>query len=230
MKQPQIPILFEEKELKGDWLPNLMKQIEIIQANPAYEIKERAIETVFHIIGKAITKVGFEPSWRMLLTHFLSAFVECTPVFLVKPIKSNLDQEDRHGQLIEQSRESEEPSSKPSDSLSNCSQYTLFKKSNESLPKTYPQELAFYVRESQQTGPRVAKALRQMYQKGLERDETNLPEKCKEVTLRYLKYVKFKQRHFVLTDVNQFLKEMNQVIKQKEVDREHDLSHLESLT
>lgn len=80
-------------------------------------------------------------------------------------------------------------------------------------PKTYPGEITHYVRENKQTGPRVAKALRQMYQEGLEGNAKYSPENCKEIAQHYLDYVKAKRRHFNLTDVTLFVKEMDAIVQ-----------------
>ncbi len=80
---------------------------------------------------------------------------------------------------------------------------------------TYPGEVSSFLRESKQTGPRVAKVLRQIYQKGLEGNEEYSPENCREIAQQYINYAKHNHRHFNLTDVKHFLEEMNEVIKNK---------------
>jgi hypothetical protein len=90
--------------------------------------------------------------------------------------------------------------------------------------KTYPGEITHYVRENKQTGPRVAKALRQMYQEGLEGNAKYSPENCKEIAQRYLDYVKFKNRHFNLTDVKLFLKELDEIIQKNNADKLNTLA------
>lgn len=214
----------EKDKIEHDLLSTLIKQMDLIYANPSYVMKEKAIESVFQLVGKLIIKLGSDPSWRLLLGNFLSALFECTPKFLAdKPMNS----------------ESKELSSKvPSDkelvlkqaqisSLSIFSNHTLFKKSAESLQKTYPQEIARYISEAKQSGPKVAKALKQMYQEGLEANKIYTPEKCREIALQYLSYVKYKKRHFILTDVHNFVKEMDKIIKQKGEDLNRDLEHLD---
>ncbi|KTD72600.1 hypothetical protein [Legionella tucsonensis] len=89
------------------------------------------------------------------------------------------------------------------------------KESIEIIQKDYPEEIALFVRESHQRGPRIARALRQMYIKGVEGDEKYSPERCKEIAQKYLNYVKYNNRHFQLTEVTQFLEEMDKLIKNK---------------
>ncbi|KTD01856.1 hypothetical protein [Fluoribacter gormanii] len=202
---PKISVLFGEDRVERDWLSILMKQMDIIYTNPSYAIKEKTLESVFQLIGKVMPILGLEPSWRPLLSNFLSGFVDCSPIFLAdKPKSLILDHQTAQHQ---ESKELSGPKRVQAKELSQFSRHTLFK-SERPLQKTYPQEISRYVSEGKQSGPRVAKALRQMYQEG-----TYSPEECRELALQYLSYVKYKRRHFVLTDVNHFIKEMNEVIK-----------------
>lgn len=114
--------------------------------------------------------------------------------------------------------------------VSKFSQHTLFKKPSTTIQRAYPEEIAKYTRENKQTGPRVAKALRQMYQEGLSGNEEYSPEKCREIAQRYIGYVKYQGRHFVLDDVVNFIKEMDEVIKQKEENLEEFIEHVDGMT
>lgn len=217
-------ILIEKNTIEHDWLSTLIKQMDLIYANPSYAMKEKAMESVFQLVGKLIIKLGADPSWRLLLGNLLSVFIECTPKFLADkpmsieskelPPKESSDKEliSKHAQIS---------------ALSKFSHHTLFKKSEESLPKTYPQEIARYISEAKQSGPKVAKAMRQIYQEGLEGNKKYTPEKCREIALQYLSYVKHKQRHFMLTEVHHFIKEMDKIIKQKEENLNSDMEHLD---
>ena len=98
--------------------------------------------------------------------------------------------------------------------LSIYSQHTLIKPPV-TVQKTYPEELLNYVKENKQSGPKVAKCLRQMYEEGLKGNEKYSPENCRDIAQKYLDYVKYINRHFILTDVNTFLQEMNELVKQK---------------
>ncbi len=240
MMHSKTPILSEEDGVDHDWFSLLIKQVEILLANPTYAVRAKAIEAVFQLMGKVILKLGVDPSWRPLLSSFLSTFVDCIPIFLAnKPMSPDLKQA-KHD-LAEHSQESKELFPKDSSdkessakqaqigTLSKFSNHTLFKKSEKPLQKTYPGAIARYVSEAKQTGPRVAKAIRQMYQEGLEGDETYSPEKCREIAVRYVHYVKYKQRHFVLTDVNHFIKEMDEIIKQKEDNLEKDVEPMDAI-
>ncbi|HHF7374981.1 hypothetical protein [Legionella bozemanae] len=217
-------ISIEKNTIEHDLLSTLIKQMDLIYANPSYAMKEKAMESVFQLVGKLIIKLGADPSWRLLLGNLLSVFIECTPKFLAdkpmsieskeSPPKESSDKEliSKHAQIS---------------SLSKFSHHTLFKKSEESLPKTYPQEVARYISEAKQSGPKVAKAMRQIYQEGLEGNKKYTPEKCREIALQYLSYVKHKQRHFMLTEVHHFIKEMDEIIKQKEENINSDMEHLD---
>ncbi|QLZ68148.1 MULTISPECIES: hypothetical protein [Legionella] len=80
----------------------------------------------------------------------------------------------------------------------------------------YPAEIALFVKENRQSGPKVAKALREMYKKGLlEDNELYSPERCKQIAEHYLNYVKNHNRRFIITEVEYFLKEMEKLIKKK---------------
>ncbi|KTD74099.1 hypothetical protein [Legionella tucsonensis] len=214
----------EKDKIEHDLLSALIKQMDLIYANPSYVMKEKAIESVFQLVGKLIIKLGSDPSWSLLLGNFLSALIECTPKFLAdKPMNSEnkeLSSKDLSDKelVLKQAKIS---------SLSIFSSHTLFKKSEESLQKTYPQEIAHYISEAKQSGPKVAKALKQMYQEGLEANKIYTPEKCREIALQYLSYVKYKKRHFILTDVHNFVKEMEEIIKQKGKDLNRSLEHLD---
>ncbi|MCE0724393.1 hypothetical protein [Legionella resiliens] len=219
-------IALEKDKMEHDLLSTLMKEMDLIYANPSYAMKEKAIESVFQLAGKLIMKLGSDSSWRLLLGNFLSAFIECTPKFLAdKPMSlesKELSSEDSSGkELISKQVQMS--------SLSKFSHHTLFKKSEESLQKTYPQEIARYISEGKQSGPKVAKALRQIYQEGLDGNKIYTPEKCVEIALQYLSYVKHKKRHFILADVHNFVKEMDKIIKQKGDDLNRDLAHLDAI-
>ncbi|WP_454781768.1 hypothetical protein [Legionella sp. WA2022007384] len=207
---PKIPILFAEDRVEHDWLSILTNQMDIISTNPAYGIKEKAIESVFQLIGKVMPRLGLESSWRPLLSNFLLALVDCTPIFLANKSDPTIAQ-------TEESKELTGPKRAQTGEPSKFSQHTLFKSG--AIQKSYPQEIAHYISEGKQSGPRVAKALRQMHQKG-----AYSPEQCRDVALQYMSYVKYKKRHFVLTDVNHFIKEMNEMIK---TNHERDLAFLE---
>ncbi|PWY54180.1 hypothetical protein DGG96_18390 [Legionella qingyii] len=215
---PRITVLFGEDRGERDWLSILMKQMDIIYTNPSYAIKEKALESVFQLIGKVMPRLGLEPSWRPLLSNFLSALVDCSPIFLADKPKDLI----LECQTAEQSQERNElsvPKQVQTRERSKCSRHTLFQ-SEGPRQKTYPQEISRYVSEGKQSGPRVANALRQMYQEG-----TYSPEECREIALQYLSYVKYKKRHFVLTDVNHFIEEMNEIIK---VDYEQEIRYLDA--
>ncbi|CAM3057418.1 hypothetical protein LEAN103870_14995 [Legionella anisa] len=82
----------------------------------------------------------------------------------------------------------------------------------------YPAEIALFVKENRQSGPKVAKVLREMHKKGLlEGNEQYSPERCKEIAEHYLNYVKTHNRRFLITEVEYFLEEMDQLIKKKTV-------------
>ncbi|KTD40605.1 hypothetical protein [Legionella parisiensis] len=216
-------IVIEKDPIAQDLLSTLIKQVDLIYANPSYAMKEKAMESVFQLVGKLIIKTGSDSSWRLLLGNFLSAFIECTPKFLAdKPMSSESKE------LTPMQPSDKELLSKQAGiaSLSIFSHHTLFKKPEESLRKTYPQEIARYISEGKQSGPKVAKAMRQMYQEGLEGNKIFTPEKCREIALQYLSYVKYKKRHFMLTEIHHFVKEMDEMIKQKEESLKGDTEHL----
>ncbi|HHF7368079.1 TPA: hypothetical protein ACPSKY_003230 [Legionella bozemanae] len=90
--------------------------------------------------------------------------------------------------------------------------------STKMIQTDYPAEIALFVKEGRQSGPKVAKALRHMYQKGLlEGNELYSPKRCKEIAEHYLNYVKHNNRRFLITEVESFLEEMNEIIKKKAV-------------
>lgn len=83
------------------------------------------------------------------------------------------------------------------------------KEKSAELSKTnYPVEIAYFLPENKQTGPKIAKTLRQMYLNGLQGDERYSPERCKEIAMRYLNYVADHQRRFQITDVKYFIEEL----------------------
>ncbi|HHF0525797.1 TPA: hypothetical protein ACTUT5_003666 [Legionella anisa] len=215
-------ISFEKDKMAPDLLSILIKQMDLIYAKPSYAMKEKAIESVFLLTGQLIMKLGSDSSWRLLLGNFLSALIECTPKFLAdKPM--NIESKE----LPSKDSSDKELISKQAQmsSLSQFSHHTLFKKSEESLQKTYPQAIARYISEGKQSGPKVAQAIRQMYQEGLEGNKIYTPEKCREIALQYLSYVKYKKRHFIVTDVHNFVKEMDEIIKQQSDAFNRDLEH-----
>ncbi len=137
--------------------------------------------------------------------------------------KSSESKELLHSDVV---KNEESPIQSQKGGVSQFSQHTLFKKSSVTVHKTYPEEIAGYIRENKQTGPSVAKALRKMYQEGLSGNEEYSPEKCREIAQRYISYVKYNGRHFILTDVVDFIKEMDDVIKQKEENLEEFIEHV----
>ncbi len=84
----------------------------------------------------------------------------------------------------------------------------------------YPAEIALHIRESKQSGPKVAKALRDMYEQGKEGNEKYSPENCREIAQKYLNYAKHNHRNLNLMDVRKFVTEMNNTIQQRVEDTE----------
>lgn len=106
-------------------------------------------------------------------------------------------------------------------SISTLSQHSLFKRHAEPTTKTgYPAEIALHIRESKQSGPKVAKALRDMYEQGKEGNEKYSPENCREIAQQYLNYAKHNHRNLNLMDVRKFVTEMNNTIQQRVEDTE----------
>lgn len=111
--------------------------------------------------------------------------------------------------------------------LGGLSQHGLFKRHVEPTTKVgYPEEIALRVSENKQTGPRVAEALREMYEKGKEGKEEYSPENCREIAQQYINYANHNHRHFNLTDVKRFVNDMNQVIKQNVEQIEERIDHI----
>ncbi|HHT0595076.1 TPA: hypothetical protein ACTXW4_003605, partial [Legionella anisa] len=86
---------------------------------------------------------------------------------------------------------------------------------NKPLKTTYPGALSHFVTEDKQTGPRAAKAFREMYQIGLNGEEKYSPENCREMAMQYLSYVRHKHLHTNLKEVKSFVNEMTKVIDEK---------------
>ncbi|VEB33233.1 hypothetical protein [Legionella cherrii] len=110
--------------------------------------------------------------------------------------------------------------------LSEISQHSLFKRHAEPTAKAnYPGEIALRVREEKLTGPRVERALREMYQEGLQGDKKYSPEHCREMAQQFVNYAKKHHRHFNMDGVKQFLKEMNELIKERQEHIEKNVEH-----
>lgn len=217
----------EKYSLISDWLSDLMKQVELIKTSPTAVTKQKEIELFFQLMGKAIPKLASEPALRMSLGTLFSNFLECIPALMVEnKISTGLAKFGLYSPVISQKKEdlsltksSEEKvnSEQPQKGvLSQFSKHTLLKVSEDVSPKPYPTELNPYVRKNKQSGSRVARALTQMYQKGLEGDERYTPEKCKDIAQRYIEYSKSHKRNFILDDVILFVQEMDKIIKQQE--------------
>lgn len=211
----------------SDWLSDLMKQIELIKTSPTAVTKQKEIELFFQLLAKATPKLASEPALRMSLGTLFSNFLECIPALMVEnKLSTGLAKFGLYSPVISQKKEdlsltksSEEKvnSEQPQKGvLSQFSKHTLLKVSEDVSPKPYPTELNPYVRKNKQSGPRVARALTQMYQKGLEGDERYTPEKCKDIAQRYIEYSKSHKRNFILDDVILFVQEMDKIIKQQE--------------
>lgn len=221
----------DKYSLVNDWIGDLKKQIDVIKNGSTLVMKEKEIEFFFQLLGKATCKLASDPSLKMSLNHIFSAFLECVPTLLVEnKVSTGLVQfglysharspevTNKNVVLSAESLTRDEEAPKPSQKgvLSQFSKHTLLATSVDTTPKTFPREIAPYVRERKQTGPKVACALRQMYQKGLDGDERYSPEKCKDIAQRYVEYAKYNKRNFILTDVMLFQQEMKKNIKQKE--------------
>lgn len=217
----------EKYSLISDWLSDLMKQVEVIKTSPTAVTKQKEIELFFQLLGKATPKLASEPVLRMSLGTLFSNFLECIPALMVEnKISTGLAKFGLYSPVISQKKEdlsltksSEEkvnPEQPQKGVLSQFSKHTLLKVSEDVSPKPYPTELNPYVRKNKQSGPRVARALTQMYQKGLEGDERYAPEKCKDIAQRYIEYSKSHKRNFILDDVILFVQEMDKIIKQQE--------------
>lgn len=94
--------------------------------------------------------------------------------------------------------------------------HSLFKRhADQPTNKTpYPKELQPFVRENKQSGPRIAKALQTMYEKGLEEDKRYSPEQCREIAQHYLNYAKLKHPNANTQEVKKFISTMNEIIQQ----------------
>ncbi|HHL3493457.1 TPA: Dot/Icm T4SS effector Lem27 [Legionella pneumophila] len=217
----------EKYSLISDWLSDLMKQVELIKTSPTAVTKQKEIELFFQLLGKATPKLASEPALRMSLGTLFSNFLECIPALMVEnKISTGLAKFGLYSPVISQKKEdlsltksSEEkvnPEPPQKGVLSQFSKHTLHKVSEDVSPKPYPTELNPYVRKNKQSGPRVARALAQIYQKGLEGDERYTPEKCKDIAQRYIEYSKSHKRNFILDDVILFVQEMDKIIKQQE--------------
>ncbi|HBD7178196.1 TPA: Dot/Icm T4SS effector Lem27 [Legionella pneumophila] len=215
----------------SDWLSDLMKQIELIKTSPTAVTKQKEIELFFQLLAKATPKLASEPALRMSLGTLFSNFLECIPALMVENKLSTglakfglyspertpvISQKKEDLSLTKSSEEKVNSDQSQKGVLSQFSKHTLLKVSEEITPKPYPTELNPYVRKNKQSGPRVARALTQMYQKGLEGDERYTPEKCKNIAQRYIEYSKSHNRNFILDDVILFVQEMDKIIKQKE--------------
>ncbi|WP_419420479.1 hypothetical protein ACNVED_04045 [Legionella sp. D16C41] len=103
-------------------------------------------------------------------------------------------------------------------------QHSLFKRHAEPTTKAiYPKEIALRVREEKITGPRIEKALRNMYQEGLNGNEKYTPENCREIALQFINYTTKHCRHFKINGVRQFVKKMNEIIQERQ---EHIDKHI----
>jgi hypothetical protein len=223
MKGTKLPVQLEKSG--SDWLSLLRKQMEVLNTNPSRDIREKTIETTFQLIGKMLSQLGLDPAWRKLLSNFLAEFVNCTPTFLAdRPVRSSLESKkesdvakSHEGAPSKDSVEEEaKAKSDQTGALSKFSQHTMFGKSEESAQNAYPKELSRFVKPAKQSGPKVAHALREMYQEGLKGNEAYSVEKCRDIAQRYLNYVKHNKRNFIVTDVALFIKEMEEMIKLKE--------------
>ncbi|KTC81881.1 hypothetical protein [Legionella cincinnatiensis] len=247
MEYESIPQGSEKQaSISSDWIHALRVQIGAMKDNPSQEAKEKAMSDSMQILGKMMPILGNYPYWRVLLAHFFTALLECIPTLMAdKKISSGLIQcesllttrphltpvasEKKELSPPDITNTEERPSQSQKEMVSKFSQHTLFKKPSTTIQRAYPEEIARYIRENKQTGPRVAKVLRKMYQEGLHGSEEYSPEKCREIAQRYIGYVKYQGRHFVLEDVVHFIKEMDEVIKQKEENLEEFIEHVDGM-
>lgn len=253
MEYESIPQGSEKQVVvSNEWLLALRAQLGTMKDNPSREMKEKAMGDSMQILGKMMPTLGNYPYWRVMLSHFFSALLECIPIFMAdkkissgliqceslittRPRPTSVSSERKELPIASEHKESlppnvvnhEESASQSQKGLvSKFSQHTLFKIPSAPIHKTYPEEIARYIRENKQTGPSVAKVLRKMYQEGVSGNEAYSPEKCREIAQRYIGYVKHQRRNFVLADVVDFIKDMDEVIKQKEAHLEEFIEHI----
>lgn len=219
------PLNIDKYSVATDWINDLRKQVNAIKGCKTIDMKEQAIEYYFQLIGKAVTKLASSPHQRLLLNTLFSGFLECIPELLVENTMSEgLSQLGLNSGGLNAVATSGNAGLSPAEStkdeanLKQSSKGVLSQFSRHTLYTTpiYPVEIVPYVRENKQTGPKVALALRTMYQKGVEGDERYTPEKCRDIAQRYIDYARYNKRNFVLTDVNLFQKEMDTIIHQNE--------------
>lgn len=107
--------------------------------------------------------------------------------------------------------------------LSELHTQSLFNRHSGERPtgKAYPSELQMIVREEKQSGPRVAAALKKLYE-----EETYGPDDCKDIAQRYLNHAKIKHPHANTRDVKAFINEMNIAIKARIETTEERVEHL----
>ncbi|USQ13330.1 hypothetical protein J2N86_11635 [Legionella lytica] len=108
-------------------------------------------------------------------------------------------------------------------SLHELHSQSLFNRHSGEKPtgKAYPHELQMLVREEKQSGPRVARALKELYQ-----NEKYGPDDCKDIAQRYLNYATAKHPHANTRDVKEFIKEMNTAITKRIDTTEDRIEHL----
>ncbi|WP_133135819.1 hypothetical protein [Legionella rowbothamii] len=107
--------------------------------------------------------------------------------------------------------------------LSELHTQSLFNRHSGELPpgKIYPGELQLIVREEKQSGPRVAAALKKLYE-----GKTYGPDDCKDIAQRYLNYAQIKHPHANTREVKEFIKDMNSAIKTRMETTDERVEHL----
>jgi hypothetical protein len=102
--------------------------------------------------------------------------------------------------------------------LSELSKHSLFKRHVEPTTSAIlPSEIALRVRENKLTGPRVERALRDMYQEGLQGEAKYSAENCREMAQQFINYANKNHRDFNMSGVKSFLNEMSEAIKERQV-------------
>ncbi|KTD82399.1 hypothetical protein [Legionella waltersii] len=206
-----------DRKLMQEWVETFKKYMQLLKSAPQTSIKEKVVQDAMLHISKGLMQFSSVPEFRASIKLVFSGFVTWLPKALEENKKtSGLSQLGFYSQPIVSSKD-EVKSSKSSD-------ISPGKEAKSSSDKSYPSELARFVKKAKQSGPRVTAALEQMYKLGTEGNDKYTPEKCRDIAKRYLNFVQSNHKNPMIDGVKTFIKKMDKIIQERKEERVSSLS------
>jgi hypothetical protein len=206
-----------DRKLMQEWVDTFKKHMQLLKSASHTSVKEKVVQDAMLHISKGLMQFSSVPEFRASIKLVFSGFVTWLPKALEENKKPlGLSQLGFYSQPTVSAKE-DVKSSKSVD-------VSPVKAVKSSPDKSYPSELARFVKRAKQSGPRVTAALEQMYKLGTEGNDKYTPEKCRDIAKRYLEFIQAKNKNPLVDGVKTFIQKMDKVIQERKEERVANLS------